>query len=115
MVIGIDRRGSHASPDMFSRGGQRGALNRSVSVIGRREGVGLPVLDAPFGSLITAQAPSSRAMISLTKILVVNEIVVCRTLTTILWLLRMSASRELSKFEVIVGGIRQKIMVVSRV
>ena len=27
----------------------------------------------------------------------------------------MSASRELSKFEVIVGGIRQKIMVVSRV
>ena len=54
-------------------------------------------------------------MISLTKILVVNEIVVCRTLTTILWLLRMSASRELSKFEVIVGGIRQKIMVVSRV
>ena len=54
-------------------------------------------------------------MISLTKILVVNEIVVCRTLTTILWPLRMSASRELSKFEVIVGGIRQKIMVVSRV
>src|SRR5215472_3289298 len=44
-----------------------------------------------------------------------NEIVVCRTLTTILWPLRMSASREFSKFEVIVGRIRQKIMVVSRV